>query len=242
MNKFSKLAIASAAMVLGSAASTMAAPVLTMTLDSATGTSAAQCTSGIAGGVYDGTSKCTASTATGNLVFFGTYGVFNFENATGIGDGTGPLSQAQPALWLNNLASSSTAGTLEVTLTASGYDNPLSPFPLLSTMSGTNAAGMTQTISAYFDDADTGVAGAGVHLFTENFADFGSIAANHLNELVYTGTYGLSWILTVERTSTGANASSNIAATHTQALPVPGPLALLGLGLMGIGFLRRQRA
>lgn len=240
MNKLTKLAISAAAFTFASA-SAFAMPTLTLTLDSATG-NGAQCAAGSFGtGTFSGTT-CSMSSTTGSLLFLGDYGTFEFENATGVGNGTGPLSQDQPALWLNNLAGSDTAGILTVGLVAQGYDSPLSPFPLLSTLSGTNAAGMRQTISAFFDDADTGVAGAGDLLFSATFENFGSIASDFQNLVEYTSTYSISWILEVERLETGANATSNIAATHTQALPVPGPIALLGLGLMGLGFVRRQRA
>lgn len=240
MNTFTKFAISAAALTFASS-SAFAMPVLTMTLDSA-GATSGQCAAGSFGsGTFSGTT-CSMSSTTGSLLYLGDYGVFEFENATGVGNGTGGLSQDQPALWLNNLAGSDTAGILTVGLVAQGYDSPLSPFPLLSTLSGTNAAGMKQTISAYFDDADTGIAGAGDHLFTASFEDFGSISDDYQNLVTYAGTYSISWVLEVERLSTGANATSNIAATHTQALPGPAGLALLGLGLIGAGFTRRKRA
>lgn len=241
MNKFTKFAISAAALTFASSSS-FAMPIMTMTLDSA-GATGAQCSGGsiIQPATFSG-STCTMTSTTGGIVFLGGYGVFEFENSTGVGNGTGGLSQDQPALWLNNLAGSDTAGILTVGLVAQGYSSPLSPFDLLSTLSGTNAAGMKQTISAYFDDADTGIAGMGDHLFTASFENFGSISEDFFNPVTYSGTYSISWILEVERLSTGANATSNIAATHTQALPGPAGLALLGLGLIGAGFSRRKRA
>ena len=137
------------------------------------------------------------------------------------------------------------AGTLTVTLTASGYTSPLSPFGLSSGVSGTVNPGMNQNVRHFFDAGNTGIAGMGLELFDggQDFIYSGdnSFAYNEQNEVTYGGgEYGLSWILTVTRTADGGIQTGGISAT-TNEYSLPGPAGLALLGLIGVGLTRRRR-
>lgn len=242
MNKFTKFAISAAAVTFASSAA-FAAPMLTMTIESA-GATSAECAAGSGGtGTFSG-STCTMTTGSGALVFGAptlSYGAFQFTDAEGVGAGTGGLAQSQPSLWLDNLAGSNSPGSLTVTLTASGYSMPSSPFQLLSTYSATSGPGITQTLSHYFDADDNGVAGMGTELFSEALTGPGSSSGNFFNVLTYVDTYSLSWILEINRTSGTTNQTAGVSTTTYEVpLPAPAPIAIMGLGLLGLGFLRRK--
>lgn len=216
-----------------------AVPTLTMTLTQANGT-ALQCTA--LGGSY-AAGACTLSSTLGMVGAFGAYGDYQLNQELGVGF----PAQAQPALWLNSTNATTAAASITVSLVAKDYSTPTGSFNLLSTASGTVDEDMSVSLNSYYDVDNTGVAGAGIQLLDADWVGFASGAVPSNSTLVTNGGdefYSVSWILTVTRSEPGALvATAGINGTLTQqssGVPAPGAMALLGLGLLSIGGLRRK--
>lgn len=236
------LGLAATAVLFTSAQSAYAVPTLTMTLDQANGT-LAQCT--LLGGSFSGTS-CSFTTTLGLINALGAYGDYQLNQEMGVGF---PV-QAQPALWLNSTNATTNASTIKISLVAKDYTTPIGAFQLLSTGSGTVDAGMTVHLDSFYDVNNTGIAGVGTHLLDADWTGFASGAVPQNSTGVVNdgdGLYSVSWVLTTTRAESGqlvATAGINGTLTQENAptqVPAPGGMALLGVGLLGIGAIRRVR-
>lgn len=236
MKKFLGLA-AAAACVMG-AQSAQAIPTLVLTMSQASGTSA-QCT--VLGGVYS-SGACSFNSTIGFIGVTGGYGDFKLNQELAIGF---PM-QAPPALWLKSSNNTAAASSITIALVASDYSTPVGAFPLLSTASGTLDAGIKVSLDSYYDVTNSGIAGVGTHLLDADWTGFasGAVPLNSTNVINDgDGKYSVSWILTVTRETAGALiAGAGVNGTLSQDVPAPGALALLGLGLLGIGATRRRTA
>jgi hypothetical protein len=236
------LGFVSAAALLVSAQSAQAVPTMTLSLSQANGT-ALQCTA--LGGSFGG-GECSFTSTSGLISVLGGYGDYELNQELAVGF---PV-QAQPALWLNSINATRTASTITVKLVADEYSFPSGSFPLLSTASGTLDEDMSVSLNSYYDAANTGVAGAGTLLLDADWTGFasGAVPSNSTNVINDgDGLYSVSWILTVTRSTPGQLvATAGINGTLTQesptGVPAPGGIALLGLGLLGIGAARRYRS
>lgn len=219
-----------------------AIPTMVLTLTQANGT-AGECTT--LGGVF-AAGACSFTETDGQISVDGIYGDFALAQELG----TGFPVQAQPALWLNATNATALASTITVSLVAYDYSLPNGSFPLLSTASGTVDEDMTVSLNSYFDADNTGIAGNGLLLLDADWVGFASGAVplnstNVVNDNDF--LYSVSWVLTVTRTEPGdLIATAGINGTLRQDprqppsdVPSPGAMALLGLGLIGLGAMRR---
>lgn len=236
------LGFVSAAALLATAHGAQAVPTLTLSLNQANGT-ALQCTA--LGGSYAG-GDCSFSSTAGLINVLGGYGDYELNQELAVGF---PI-QAQPALWINSTNATTSASTITIKLVANDYSFPSGSFPLLSTASGTVDETMSVSLNSYYDGANTGVAGAGLLLLDADWTGFSSGAVPSNTTSVLNdgdGLYSVSWVLTVTRATPGnLVATAGVNGTLTQesptGVPTPGGMALLGLGMLGIGAVRRYRA
>lgn len=236
------LGFVTVAALLAVAQNAEAVPTLTLSINQANGT-ALQCTA--LGGTYAG-GDCSFSTTTGLISVFGVYGDYQTNQELAVGF---PV-QAQPALWLNSTNGTTSASTITIKLVANDYSNPTGAFPLLSTASGTVDEGMSVSLQSFYDVGNTGIAGAGTLLLDADWVGFssGAVPSNSTNVVNDgDGLYSLSWVLTTTRADAGPLvAVAGINGTLTQddtptGVPAPGGMALLGLGMLGVGAARRYR-
>jgi len=221
--------------------SAQAIPTMVMTLTQANAT-AGECTT--LGGVYGGGS-CSFTDTDGQIDVDGVYGDYLLNQELG----TGFPIQAQPALWLNSTNATLLASTITITLAAYDYSFPAGSFPLLSTASGTVNEDMSVSLNSYYDADNTGIAGNGVLLLDADWVGFASGAVPSNSTAVTNGgdgLYSVSWVLNVTRTEAGNEpriAAINGTLTQDQSptgVPSPTGMALLGLGLIGLGAMRRR--
>lgn len=233
MKKIVGFGFAVAAFVLGTQAA-QAAPILKMRLTQASAT-AADCTGA---GVWLGGGSCEYTTGGGVINFLGAFGSYFLNQELAVG----APAQPAPALWLNSTNATGAPGSIQISLVAQNYDTPLGMFNLLATASGTVNAGMQYTLHGYFDAANSGIAGAGSLVLASAGTGFVSVADNTSSFVNNSSLYTASWVLNVTRTAPidGMFYTSGINSTFTQAAPAPGALALIGLGLLGLGAVRRR--
>jgi hypothetical protein len=247
MKRFLNLGLLGTSALFG-AQQAYAAPIMSLTLQTAGGTPS-ECSAGAISGTasFSGTT-CTITGTAGLVGFLGTYGSFNDNDQVGEGNGTNPSSQSQPALWLNSNESTTTAGTESITLEVTGYTIPTGAFPLQTLVSGTVDSNLSTSVADFFDPNNTGTAGAGTQLYSTTWSGPANGSAPGSGVIIdvsnTNGTYGESWLETVTSTATGTDETSGVNGTLDTPVPVPtpSPLALLGLGLTvlyGVSGLRR---
>lgn len=236
-----------ALMVLG-AQSAMAVPTLKLTMTQASATTCStmspfgqSITDGTFTQSYLGGGVCQFTTQAGIIKVDGTYGTFNTSTDIAVGFPVQPM----PAAWLNTTSSTPVASSIMISLVAFDYSNPTGIFNLISSSSGTFNPGWSYTISGYFDSGNSQVAGAGTLVFSDAgvaSSALQSIAATmstHVNNDL-DGLYSVSWILTGTQSLNGSQLTLGLNGTFAQGAPAPGALALIGLGLLGFGALRRR--
>jgi hypothetical protein len=242
--------LTTAALILGATAAN-ATPIIKIRVTELTSATAAQCSAATGGAGFftaiGSGGSCEVIDVDGHINFTGTYGVFGVVASDAVGDGSPPsfLAQAQPAHWLNTNVFTKIAGTLTIETVVRDYTMPASPFKLLATASGTVDAGMSTTVDAYFDATNGGAYGGGVNVLSAGWVGFASGSVGQtITDAIYATGYSLSWIQTVTRTlpSSADTLSIGTNSTFAAAIPAPGAIGLLGLGLVVLGAARRREA
>jgi len=173
----------------------------------------------------------SAGSGTGSDIFSGSYGTFTINQVSGaIVPAPGVLNSAS----LN--VSGTTAGTLNVFITASDLTSPLGSVNWITTLtSNTLSGGVTSVFEQAFGNANNAVLPAsGFLLGSANFTAIGTVVAPTVTWPTGAGPYSVTEEYTITATGVGtANDTIDLSGT---ASGVPGPILGAGLPFLAIGY------
>ncbi len=143
-------------------------------------------------------------------------------------------SPEAPLLHLNSVdVSSSSNGSLIVALSETGFTGSPGDHIFDFNVGGVLGAGGNLTLEAWMG---TGLFGLDTLLGSFNFADSGSFSNSLYNLTTAADDYSLTIIAYIDHTLFGVSSFD-----AEISVPEPGTLALFGLGLLGLGFVKRRR-
>lgn len=181
----------------------------------------------------DGGAISTVASGAGNAFFSGTFGAFAVNNISGTGTPPNP----EPNLLTNsiNVTTASAGHTLNVFITEQGLSSPIGINAFLSTFTSNAFIGKVASVGeTTLLDIGNGLYG-GTLLDSQTFTTIG-IATS----LDATPNLAAPYSETAEFVVTSAGSGSVNDTINITKAPEPATFAILGVGLVGLGFIRRR--
>lgn len=165
------------------------------------------------------------NSASGVIFFLGSVGTWigDWTVTTGVSNSPGD-DVALLGLNVSNLVSRG-AGNMTITLTDDGFTSPTGPGHTALTQVG-GVAGGNISFNSLLNGSSVSTIGTGA----------GAFSGSNTSSVDLTGGFTLTQVATITHAGAG-NTSFNIITT----VPEPATLGLLGIGLIGLAFLRRKQ-
>jgi hypothetical protein len=182
-----------------------------------------------------------ASNALGFAIFGGAFGEFESVAVSGFGQpAVLPPLVLQAGAGVSNNAGNPNAGTLTVYITSTGNTSMIGPVDFTSGFATVNlTSGWTETLQTYVDPGNgqyalTTLLGSATFVATD--AEVDSKIAN-----AGAGPYSVTAVITMVAPSFGGATKSVGLNGEATVIPEPGPLAVIGAALAGLGIVSRRR-
>ena len=184
-----------------------------------------------------------ASNAAGFAFYSGAFGNFELVSVFGMGQPVTPFPLfLQDSAGAINNAGSANAGTLTIYVTSTGNTGPLGLVPFTSGFATVDLTSTwTETLQTYLDPGD-GIYALTTLLGSASFAGVNS-ETDHVDAATGPGPFSVTSVFRfVASTYGGGTSSASITDAPPPSIPEPTTLAIRGLGLTGLGLMRRKRA
>jgi hypothetical protein len=183
----------------------------------------------------------TNSSHTGVITYDSGLGVFTIDVVTGTGVGTLNPGAGNTIDLSSINVTSAAAGTLTIKLTETGLTGAAAATAFTSAIGGTlgsiGKSASSLLFTTYVDPTDTAF-GTTTQTFSDNFSGSGKAFSAKGNGIgTISGPYSETIILTL---TAAANSETSLDAFLTPA-PEPASLAILGVGMLALGMVRRRR-
>lgn len=236
MKKF--LGLATVAALVAGIQTAQAVPTLRLEITSTVANNGCADWTPIAGGAGSTIANGCAFQTTGGLLW--DIATTGFAGWAGTVTLKGDPVQPQPAFWLAETLTGFQASDIKIKAMVWDYALPASGSILTSFLGFNLESGNTANAQFFFDgnnglDASTSGVLVNSLAATSTFATPSIVSFANTNS----GQYSMAYIFNLTTTSAGAGFTSSGDGKVTNA-PTPAAAAILGLGLLGVGFIRRR--
>jgi hypothetical protein len=180
-----------------------------------------------------------ASSTTGNLVFAGSMGSWVINDITASDQTLLPAPGILNSTSLDIKGILTGASTLKVYVTSQGLTGEAALENFLSSFTSNVQEGSVTSVTeqTFVDDAN-GLFTLTTPLGSHVFPDIGTFTQS--NSAALSGTYSATEVYTIVAAAGTGSASSTIDLSAT-AVPEPASIALMGIGLLGVGFVAKRK-